>query len=73
LPIRGFEFNVLEAASFASYEVWQQSKSSKGSWVMKNALIYLAVAFALTTGIIATVVFQPEAVFACTTGDCSAG
>jgi len=35
---------------------------------MKKALIYLAVAFALSAGIIGTIVFQPEAVFA-STGD----
>ncbi len=39
---------------------------------MKAALIYLAVALALVTGITATVVFQPTAAFACGTGDCSA-
>jgi hypothetical protein len=40
---------------------------------MKKALIYLAVAFALAAGITATVVFEPAAAFASTTGDCSAG
>jgi len=40
---------------------------------MKKALIYLAVGFALVAGITATVVFEPQAAFACTTGDCSAG
>jgi len=39
---------------------------------MKQALIYLAIALALATGITATVVFQPDAAFAeCATGDCS--
>ena len=40
---------------------------------MKKALIYIAVAFALAAGITATIVFEPEAAFACATGDCSGG
>jgi hypothetical protein len=38
---------------------------------MKEALIYVAIALALATGITATIVFQPDAAFACDTGDCS--
>ena len=38
---------------------------------MKQALIYVAIALALATGITATLVFQPDAAFACATGDCS--
>ena len=38
---------------------------------MKQALIYLGIALALATGITATIVFQPDAAFACDTGDCS--
>jgi len=38
---------------------------------MKKALVYLAIAFALAAGITATVVFEPQAAFACATGDCS--
>jgi Na+/H+-dicarboxylate symporter len=38
---------------------------------MKTALIYIAVAFALAAGITATLVFEPQAAFACDTGDCS--
>jgi len=38
---------------------------------MKKALAYIAIAFALAAGITATVIVQPSAAFACTTGDCS--
>ena len=38
---------------------------------MKQALIYLGIALALATGITAPIVFQPDAAFACDTGDCS--
>ena len=39
---------------------------------MKQALIYLGIALALATGIVtAPIVFQPDAAFACDTGDCS--
>ena len=44
---------------------------AKRGTTMKKALAYVAIAFALATGITATVVFQPEAAFACATGDCS--
>ena len=37
---------------------------------MKTALVNLAIALALDAGIVATVVVEPEAAFARTTGDC---
>jgi len=39
---------------------------------MKKALVYVAIGFALAASIIATVAFEPQAAFACATGDCSA-
>jgi len=53
--------------------LWQGTVSaSRRDRIMKQALIYLAIALALATGITATVVFQPDAAFAeCATGDCS--
>ena len=40
---------------------------------MKKLVIYVAVVFALAAGIAATVIVQPQAAFACATGDCSGG
>jgi hypothetical protein len=40
---------------------------------MNKLLIYIAVALALAAGIAATVIVEPQAAFACVTGDCSGG
>jgi len=44
----------------------------KRGTIMKKALVYVAIGFALAASIIATVAFEPQAAFACATGDCSA-
>ena len=41
--------------------------------MMKTVFVYPAIAFALAASIVATVLAEPEAAFACTTGDRSAG